>query len=177
MAKDTITRILCFDDHKALVTTGILEDVRRRFADASRYKVLTFSDRESFLGQLGEKKEANTFRVTILGVHDQEEHFEIVNTLMIEIRQADPETGLILLVPRDKTERIKQIVSITADAYIPKNDNAILRIHNIIKRLTGQRNLDLCMKRRNISLVILFAFIGLSLLLLLISSLFLPEYF
>lgn len=177
MAREQITEILCYDDHKALVNTGIFEDVRRRFSDSQRYKVLTFSNRDSFLEEIREKKNKAACRVTIFGIHDQEEHVEIINDLMIEVRQADTEAGLIILVSGDKAESIKQLLSINADAYIPKNDNAILRIHNAIKKMISVKNLALCLRRRNFSMVVLFGFLGLMLIFFLVSSLIFPDYF
>ena len=177
MAKDPITQIICLDDHKALVTTGILEDVRRRFSDSSRYKVVTFPEKHSFLQMLSEKKERGACRIAIMGIHDDEEHLAMINNLMIGVRQSDPETGLILLVPGDKAESIKQNVSINADAYIPKNDNAILRIHNTVKRIISEKNLAICRKRRNISLMVLSGFLALVVILLLVTFLLLADYF
>ncbi len=177
MAKSAKTIIFCFDDHKALVTTGIMEDVRKRFADTSKYRVISFSAQDELLFHLKEEKDRGSCKVAILGVHETTDNIQMIDSLAMQIKRLSPETGLILLVPGDKMDEIKKTIRFNIDSFIPGNDNAILRIHNAVKKLISEHGLAIFRKRRNYSLYILMAFLLLSLVLILISYLKLPEYF
>ncbi|MBW6501942.1 MAG: hypothetical protein K0B05_11170 [Bacteroidales bacterium] len=177
MPKNLKTHILCFDDHKTLVTTGILDDVRKRFSDTSRYRVISFADTSSFLKHMREERDRGYCRVALLGVRDSQEHFENTDLLTMEIRTIDPETGLILLVPCEKTDQIRKMMRVEIDGFIPGNDNAILRIHNTVKRIISEHTLAIYRRRRNISLYVLLVFLILSAVLLLIARVRLPVYF
>ena len=87
----------------------------------------------------------------------------------MEIKKIDHRTGLILIGPPDKMEEIKKTVKFNIDAFIPKNANSILRIHNTVKKLISEHSIGIFRKRRNISLyVLLVIFCSL------ISATFLP---
>jgi hypothetical protein len=172
MAKDLKTQILCYDDHR-----GFSEDVKKRFADTSRYLVLSFQTREEFLAQLEAEKEKKICKVAILGVHDTKENYELIDQLTLDIKKIDHSTGLILLGPPDKMEDIKKYVMHNIDAFIPKNTNSILRIHNTVKKLISEYNISIFKKRRNISFYVLLFFVVLSALLVLISYFRFPQYF
>ena len=172
MAKNIKTHIFCYDDHR-----GFTEDVRKRFTDTARYTVVSFPTREEFINHLEEEKEHNFCKVAILGVHDTKEQFEMIEQLTMEIKRIDPWTGLILLGPPDKMEEIKKSMKFNIDAYIPKNANSILRIHNTVKKLISEHNIGIFRKRRNFSFYILLAFLLLSALLIIVAYFKLPEYF
>ena len=172
MAKSIKTHIFCFDDYRSFS-----EDVKKRFSDPSRYKVISFQTRQEFLKHLEDEKEHTFCKVAILGMHDTREQLEMIDQLSVEIRKIDPKTGIILLIPVDKMEEVKKTVKFNIDAYIPQNTNSILRIHNIVKKLISENSIVRFRKRRNVSLTILFAFIILSLLLIVIAWFKLPEYF
>ena len=146
MAKNIKTHIFCYDDHR-----GFSEDVRKRFTDLSRYTVISFQTREEFINHLEEEKEHNFCKVAILGLHDTKEQFEMIDQLTMEIKKIDRITGLILLGPPDKMEEIKKTVKFNIDAYIPKNANSILRIHNTVKKLISEHSIGIFRKRRNVS--------------------------
>jgi hypothetical protein len=97
--------------------------------------------------------------------------------LTIDIKSIDPRTGLILLGPPDKIDEIRKTVKFNIDAYIPKNANSILRIHNAVKKLISEHNIGIFRKRRNISFYLLIGFLVLAVLLILIAYLKLPQYF
>jgi hypothetical protein len=177
MSRSLKTHILCFDDHKTMITTGILDDVRKRFSDISRYRVISFTDTNSFLKHMREERDHGYCRVALLGVHDSPEHYEKIDTLTMEIRNIDPDIGIILLVPCEKTDQIRKIMRVDLDGFIPGNDNAILRIHNSVKRIISEHTLDIYRRRRNISVYVLLGFLILSIVLLLISRFRLPAYF
>jgi hypothetical protein len=172
MAKNIKTHLFCYDDHR-----GFSEDVRKRFTDLSRYTVISFQTREEFIKHLEEEKEHNFCKVAILGLHDTKEQFEMIDQLTLEIKKIDPRTGLILLGPPDKMEAIKKSVKFNIDAYIPKNANSILRIHNTVKKLISEHSMGIFRKRRNFSFYVLLGFILLCLIGLVVAWFRLPQYF
>lgn len=172
MAKNIKTHLYCYDDHR-----GFSEDVRKRFTDTARYTVLSFQTQEEFIAHIEAGKDQNFCKVAILGMHETKEQFEVIDKLTIEIKKIDHRTGLILLGPADKIDEIKKSVKFNIDAYIPKNANTILRIHNTVKKLISEHSIGIFRKKRNFSFYVLLAFLGLSLLLILISYFKLPLYF
>jgi len=172
MAKNIETHLFCYDDHR-----GFSEDVRKRFTDAARYKVISSQTREEFINHLEEEKEHNFCKVAILGLHDTKDQFEMIDKLTMEIKRIDPRTGLILLGPPDKMDEIKKTVKFNIDAYIPKNANSILRIHNTVKKLISEHSIGIFRKKRNFSFYILLGFILLSAILILFAYIKLPGYF
>lgn len=172
MAKNTKTHIFCFDDHR-----GFSEDVRKRFPDLTRYSVSSFQTRQEFIDHLEQQKEKNFCKIAVLGMHETGEQFDMIDKLTMEIKRIDPGTGLILLGPPDKMEEIKKAVKFNIDAYIPKNTNSVLRIHNTVKKLISEHSIGIYKRRRNFSLYILLAFLVLSGLLLLVSYFNFSQYF
>jgi hypothetical protein len=172
MGKNIKTYLFCYDDHR-----GFSEDVRKRFPDRTRYTVISFPTRDEFINNLEAERENNFCKVAILGVHDTKDHFEMIHKLTMEIKRIDPLTGLILVCPADKIEEIKKTIKFNIDAYIPKNSNSILRIHNTVKKIISEHNIGIFRKRRNFSVYILLSAILLSALLLIIAYFKLPEYF
>jgi DNA-binding NarL/FixJ family response regulator len=172
MPKNIKTHLFCYDDHR-----GFAEDVRKRFFDQSRYPVVSFQTREEFLNHLGAMKEHNYCKIAILGLHDTKEQFEMIEQLTMDIKKIDTRTGLILLGPPDKMEEIKKTLKFNIDAYIPKNANSILRIHNTVKKLMSEHSIGIFRKKSNISIYILLGFLLFSLILILVGWFRLPQYF
>jgi hypothetical protein len=172
MAKNIKTHLYCYDDHR-----GFTEDLRKQFTDTGRYTILSFQTREDFIAHLEKEKESVFCKVAILGFHDTKEQFEMIDRLTMEIKKIDHKTGLILLGPPDKIEEIKKTVKFNIDAYIPKNANSILRIHNTVKKLISQHSIGIFKKKRNFSLYVLLTFILISVLLSILAYFKLPEYF
>ena len=172
MAKNIKTHIFCYDDHR-----GFTEDVRKQFTDTARYTIVSFPTTEEFIGHLEIEKENKFCKVAILGVHDIKEQFEMIDQLTAEIKRIDPKTGLILLCPPDKIEDIKKTIKFNIDAYIPRNANSVLRIHNTVKRLISQHSIGIFTKRRNLSFYALMTFILISLLFVIFAYFRLPWYF
>ena len=172
MPKNIKTHLYCYDDHR-----GFSEDVRKRFTDQSRYTVVSFQTREEFINHLLEEKEYDFCKVAILGLHDTKEQFEMIDKLTIEIKKIDPKTGLILLGPPDKMEIIKKTLKFNIDAYIPKNTNSILRVHNTVKKLISEHSIRIFRKKRNLSIYVLVGFLLLSILFILFAYFKLPQYF
>lgn len=172
MGKNIKTWLFCYDDHR-----GFTEDVRKRFPDITRYIVVSFPTRDEFINNLEAHRESNFCKVAILGVHDTKDHFEMIDKLTLEVKRIDPLTGLILICPPDKIEEIKKTVKFNIDAYIPKNSNSILRIHNTVKKLISEHSIGIFRKRRNLSFYVLMASLLLVALLIVIFYIKLPEYF
>jgi DNA-binding NarL/FixJ family response regulator len=172
MAKNVKTHLYCYDDHR-----GFSEDIRKRFSDRSRYTVESFQTREEFINLLAEEKEDNFCKVAILGLHDTKEQFEMIDQLTVEIKKIDPRTGLILLGPSDKMEVIKKTLKLNIDAYIPKNTNSILRIHNTVKKLISEHGIGIFRKKRNLSFYVLLGFLLISLILIIVAYFRFPQYF
>ena len=172
MAKNIKTHIFCYDDHR-----GFSEDVRKKFTDLTRYTVLSFQTREEFVNSIEQEKEHNNCKVAILALHDTKEQFEMIDHLTMEIKRIDPATGLILLCPPDKVELIKKSVRFNIDAYVPKNGNSILRIHNAVKKLISQHSITIFRKRSNISVYLLAGILLLSIISIIVAYFRFPIYF
>ena len=172
MPKNINTHLYCYDDHR-----GFSEDIRKRFSDRSRYTVESFQTREEFINLLAEEKEGNFCKVAILGLHDTKEQFEMIDQLTVEIKKIDPGTGLILLGPSDKMEVIKKTLKFNIDAYIPKNTNSILRIHNTVKKLISEHSIGIFRKKRNLSFYVLLGFLLISVILIIVAYFRFPQYF
>ena len=172
MPKNINTHLYCYDDHR-----GFSEDIRKRFSDRSRYTVESFQTREEFINLLAEEKEGNFCKVAILGLHDTKEQFEMIDQLTVEIKKIDPRTGLILLGPSDKMEVIKKTLKFNIDAYIPKNTNSILRIHNTVKKLISEHSIGIFRKKRNLSFYVLLGFLFISVILIIVAWFRFPQYF
>jgi DNA-binding NarL/FixJ family response regulator len=172
MAKPVKTYLFCYDDHR-----NFSEDVKKRFADQSKYIVVTYHNKDDLLSHLDKEKEHNYCKVTILGLQDTKENFEIIDRLTVEIKKTDRSTGIILLGPPDKMEEIKKAIRINIDSYIPRNANQILRIHNTVKKLISEHSLLIYRKRRNFSLYVLLISLAIALLLVVIALFKLPIYF
>jgi hypothetical protein len=172
MLKKIKTILICFDDHR-----GFSEEVRKRFTDASRYTVLSYPTRDEFIENIGLEKDLSFCMVAILGVHDTTEHFEFIGRLSAEVKRIAPLTGLILICPPDKIDEIKNTVRFNINAYIPKNSNTILRVHNIVKKLISEHSVGIYRKRRNLSLYLLIGFSVLALLSAVIAYINHPHYF
>jgi hypothetical protein len=172
MAKNINTYLFCYDDHRAFA-----EDVKKRFSDNSRYSVVSFPTREELIYHLEKVKENSFCKIAILALHDNKEQISMIERMTIEIKKIDKRTGLILVCPPDKMEDVKKEVKYNIDAFIPRNSNSILRIHNTVKKLISEHNIGVFKKRRNFSLYVLFLFIVASALLTLIAYFKFPGYF
>jgi len=172
MTKNIKTYIFCYDDFRSFT-----EDVRKRFADEKRYKVLSFTTREELIDNLTEEKEHKFCKITILGAHDTTEQLGMLDELTRDIKQIDHSTGIIILGPPEKMDDIKQSIKFNVDAYIPKNTNSVLRIHNIVKKLLSEHNITIFRKRRNLSFYLLLTFLIACILLIIFARLKLPQYF
>jgi len=166
------THLVCYDDFR-----WFSEDVRSRFDDTSRYNVVSFLTVEEFMAYLERNKDHRYCKVAILGAHDTPEQFEMIGRLTYEIKKVDPATGIILICTNDKVEEIKKIITNNVDDFIPKNSNAILRLHNAVKKLISEYGINKFRKRRNFSFYALICFIVLFILSILVAWFKLPQYF
>lgn len=172
MAKTKMTYLICYDDHRSFT-----EDVKKRFSDTSRYYVASFHAKQDFLDYLHKEAENLSCKVAIIGVPDAVEQFETIDGLTQKVKKIDPGTGIILLTHPEKMDELNKAVIFNVDAYIPRNANSILRIHNTVKKLFSEHNIAIHRKKRNISLLVLFSFLLLVAILLIIAYFRFPEYF
>lgn len=167
-----MTYLICYDDHR-----NFTEDVKKRFSDTSRYQVISFHAKQDLLSYCLKESENSSCKVAVIGVPDAREQFESIDDLTLEIKKTDPTTGLILLIPPDKLDDLKKSIKFNIDAYIPRNANSILRIHNTVKKLFSEHNIAIFRKKRNFSLYVLLIFLVLSAILIIVAFFRFPEYF
>lgn len=172
MKRTRMTYLICFDDHR-----NFSEDVRKRFSDPSRYSVKSFHSKQEFIDCCSQEKDNKSCKVAIIGVPDSREQFNMIEGLTSVVKRTDPATGIILIVPADRMEDITKVIRFNIDAYIPRNTNAILRIHNIVKKLYSEHNIKYYRRRRNISLIFLLLFLLLAAIITVIAFFKLPQYF
>ena len=172
MAENIKTHLYCFDVYR-----GFSEDIRKRFSDQTRYSVVSFPDRETFIKHLVAARESDFCKIAIIVLHDVNEQSETINQLTTSIKKIDRRTGLILVAPADKMEAIKKAAKFNIDAYVPKNSNSVLRIHNTVKKLISEHSLNIFKRKANISVYILIAFLLLSFGIILAAYFKMPQYF
>lgn len=155
------TYLICYDDFR-----WFTEEVRRKFDDISKYNIVSFVTVEDYMLYL-EKNKAHKFcKIAILGAHDNTGQFELIDKLVREIKKIDAGIAVILLYTPDKIDEIKKTIPSDVNAYIPKNTNAMVRLHNVVKKIQGELTINIFRKRRNFSLYILAGFIIIFILLI-----------
>lgn len=172
MAGIRMTYLLCLDDHR-----NFTEEIRKRFSDGSRYRVEAFHAPHDLLSRCRKEKEKNSCRVAIISVPDSADQLSKIDDLTIELRKADASAGMILLVSPDKMDEARKAIRFNIDAYVPRNTNSVLRIHNAVKKLISEQNILIFRKRRNLALYALIGFTILVILVVLITRLKLPQYY
>lgn len=172
MIRSKITHLVCYDDHRSFT-----DDVRKRFSDEKKYRVESFHTRPEFINHFRKLAENQSCKVAIIVVPDAAEHTEPIEKLPQEVRIPDPATGIILIVPAGKMEEVRKAIKFNIDAYILKNTNAMLRIHNEVKKLISEYNINVYRKHRNISISVLLFFAIISVLAVIIAYFRLPGYF
>ena len=151
------TYLYCLDDHKSFS-----EEVRKRFTDTARYRVEIFHNRDEMLSSLNKYADIKRCRVAILGIHDSGENFETTTGLVASIKKTDSRAGIIILTPPGRSEEIMKSIKFNVDAFIARNNNSVLRIHNTVKKLISEYNLHYYRRLRNISLYSLLLFLAVS---------------
>ncbi len=172
MRKSNVTYLFCLDEHR-----NFPEDIKKRFSDSSKYRIIPSSSHMDFLRHFSEEKEHRNCKVAILAIYEAREQSLLTENLTREIKRTDPKTGVVLVYPAEKTEEIKKAIKFNIDTFIPRNDNMILRLHNAVKKLISEHNLEICRRRRNFSLYVLLAFLSLSGILILVTYFKFPAYF
>ncbi len=164
--------LICYDDHRI-----ISEDLRKRFSDLSKYKVECFHSRRDFTAVLEKPAEKRSCRIALIVIPEKSDQPVMFGKMTDGISRTDPDAGIILIVPAGRMDEIKKIIKFNIDAYITFNSNAILRIHNEVKKLVSEHSINIYRKRRNLSLYILAAYIILAAFSMLIAYFRLPAYF
>jgi DNA-binding NarL/FixJ family response regulator len=172
VAKPVQTYIFCLDDHRTFS-----EEVRKRFSDTTRYIINISHNRDDLMKSIVGVKDNLFCKVVIIGLNETRESFLMADRVVGEIKKTDIRTGIIILAPAERIDEVRKTVKVNIDSYIPRNANAILRIHNTVKKLISQHNLLIYRKRKSVSFYALISFIILSLVFLLFAWLKLPMYF
>jgi hypothetical protein len=164
--------LFCLDEHRTFS-----EDVKKRFSDTSKYRVIPASSQHEFLKTIENEKDHHFCKIAVITIYEAKEQRLVIENLAKAVKETDPSASLILVHPVDRGEEINKTVKFNIDGFIPRNDNAIIRLHNIVKRLIGFHNLEISRKRRKRSLVFLVIFAVLSAILLLLAYFKYPIYF
>jgi uncharacterized membrane protein len=166
------THIYCYDDHR-----GFSEDIRKRFTDTARYTVASYPTREEFISHIRKVKENKFCKIAIMGLHDSPEQLEMISHLTMEVKKIDQGTGLILIGPADRMDLIRKTIKFNIDAYIPKNSNSILRIHNTVKKLISEHSMGIFRKKMNFAIFVLIGFLLFVLGSVIFALIKFPQYF
>lgn len=169
MAKGMKTHLFLLDDYRSFT-----EDVKKKFSDSSRYAIASFQTKDDFLRNFESDNQPKSCKIAILGIHDQT---GTADQIISGIRKESPDAGVILLCPPDKIDDIRKNIKFPPDSFILHNGNAILRIHNTVKKLFSEFYMKVYRRRRNHSLAVLAAFIIVAVLAIVIASLKFPHYF
>ncbi len=172
MKKNIVTHIFCYDEFR-----GFSGDLKKLFADPAKYVFTAFSSKHELMTSVRAEKKAGICRVAVIGIHDSSDQFGLTEKLTREIKQTDPDSGLILIVPQEKTGEIEKAIRFNIDAYVPRNNYAPLRVHNAVKKLVSEYSLRTFRKKRNRAFLVLALFLILSAVIFIIARLCLPEYF
>ncbi len=166
------TYLICYDDFR-----WFSEEVRSKFDDTSRYNIVSFVTVEEYMLYLEKNKSVKACKVAILGVHDTTEQFEMIGKLAREIKKIDSGNGIILLCSPDKIDEIKGTIASAIDAFIPKNTNAMVRLHNAVKKFQSEYAINNFRKRRNFSFYLLAGFILIYVILVVLALFEFPVHF
>lgn len=169
MAKNIKTHLFILDDYRSFT-----EVIRKKFNDNLRYSIDSFQNKDDLLKNFISNRQPGSCIIVILGIHDQ---MATADQLISEIRKEDHQAGIILLCPPDKMDEIRKNINFNVDSYIPHNGNAVLRIHNTVKKFFSEYYMKIYRKRRNRSLVVLMAFVVFAGLALFIAFLKFHQYF
>jgi DNA-binding NtrC family response regulator len=172
MEKSIKTHLYCYDPHRSFS-----EDIKKKFDDTDRYRVLSFQNSDECLSILHADKKFNHCKIVLIGLNDSNEQYNSSVKLVDEIKKSDNRSGIILICPPEKTEEISKTIRKNIYSYIPRNSNSILRVHNAVKIIFSEHNISISRRKRNISLGVLGFLILLSLLILLMTYLKFPDYF
>jgi hypothetical protein len=172
MKKSIKTHLYCFDPHRSFS-----EEIKKKFDDTERYRVLSFQNAGECLSMLQADKKFNHCKIVLIGLNDSHEQYDSAGRLVDEIKLSDSRTGIILICPPEKTEEISKSFRKNIDACIPNNSNSILRIHNAVKKIVSEHSISIFRRKRNISLTVLGLLILTSLIVLILAYLKLPDYF
>lgn len=172
MAEQVKTHIYCLDDHKSYS-----EEVKKRFSDTTRYLVHVFHNRDEVIGKLKDDHEEIWCKVAILGIYDAGENFETTAAIASDIRKIDSKTGIIILVPPEKSDAASRTFISGVNALIPRTSSSILRVHNAVKKIISEHNLRIYRRRRNMSVYVLLAALLTALAFALFAYFRFPVYF
>ena len=173
MNRSRMTYLFCLDELR-----NFSEDIKNRFSDNSKYSVIIAHNKEEFIRNIARKGEHKCCRIALIESHNNDTEPETTRQLIKEIRKTSPHTAIILLVlPQVKIEEPGDEIKYDVDAYMPLNINTILRVHNNVKKLISEFNLQILRRKRSFSFWILLIFLLASVIFAVIAYFRLPIYF
>jgi len=172
MARTNQLHLICYDEHRAYP-----EEMKKRFSDPVKYRISLVVSQKELLKQFEAETDKSKPKVAVMVLSELNDINENIKSVAREIKRSSPCAGVMLVCPGEKIEGLRKLSNLSFDDIIPKNDNSVLRLHNAVKKFVSAQSLDRMKKRRNISLIILFAFIFLATLGLIIARIRYPVYF
>jgi hypothetical protein len=132
---------------------------------------MTFSSKQELMGSFSREAGHAFCRVAVLSLYDDAGQGIIAEEAFRELSELDRDAGLVIIYPESRGEEVRKMKGINPDAFIPRNNNSILRLHNFVKKVMSERNLEISRKRRNLSIFVLLGFLALSAAIFLITRL------
>lgn len=172
MARTNQLHLICYDEHRTYP-----EEMKKRFADPDKYRISLVVSQKELLKQFEADTDKSKAKVAVMVLSELNEIHENIESVARDIKRSSPCAGVMLVCPGEKIEGLRKISSLSFDDIIPKNDNSVLRLHNAVKKYVSAKNLDRMKKHRNISLIVLLAFIFLAALGIIIARVRYPVYF
>ncbi len=172
----SLTQVYLIDDKKAY-----FNEITERFDNPLKYKINTFTSVSSFFRYL----ESNPVLQTNLQIvffsfspdHNQTSDKPEGIKALHKIKRIIPLSEVFILSFKINQEFENMIITSGASGLIQKNENAVLRMTNKIKRLISEKNLAQNRKTSRMSIKLLLYFVLLVVIVTAIIYFIYPEYF
>ncbi len=172
MAKTNRTNLICLDQHRSFA-----DDLRMRFSDPLKYNIVNVSSSVDLVKYFENASEKTGINMAVIVIKDRDELSGQPEHLTLVIKRIDPRAGIFIICPGDRIDEIRKRLKFNIDAFVAKNDNANLRLHNAMKRHISSLNLEKRRQRRNTSFVVLVLFVFLAAAAIIFARLKFPHYF
>ncbi len=174
--KKELCDIYLVDSHRTLV-----DNMKDRFKNSLKYALRTFSSHDSLLFELKKQSFLNK-RTRILvyvlrpGTSIDEVEYEVLD-LLKDIKDINSEITPIIVADNLESEVVRRLSISPAYAFVQNNDNAMLKITNLIMGTISKDNLERKFILARNSAFMLFVFILAMLFLTVILYFLKPQYF
>lgn len=172
MTRKSQTYLFSLDEHRTFS-----EEIRKRFSDMRKYKIISFTSAQELIKGVEREKEHHCCKVAVLSIYETTGQLAALDDITKEIKKCDFSTGIIVVYPADKEDEINKALKFNIYACVPRNNNTILRLHNLVKKMISEYNLEIYRRKKNLSFYILLLFLSLSAIIFLVIYLRFPEYF